>query len=88
MTDMVSHPPYYQGRGEKQIECIEALEACSTPEEFRGFLKLTVLKYLWRCNDKDNLEQDLAKANWYLNRLLEFIRKPGTLEIENTSDTR
>ena len=66
MTDFVNKPPHYiQGN----IECIEALQAALTPDEFRGFLKGNVLKYLWREAGKNGAE-DLQKAQWYLNRLL------------------
>ena len=62
----VDHPSHYQS---STIECIDAIEAQLTPEEFRGFLKGNVLKYLWREAGKNGTE-DLLKAQWYLNRLL------------------
>ena len=67
MTDHVNHPPHYTANG--AIECIDAIEAALTPEEFRGFCKGNVLKYLWRMNHKGGA-QDLKKALWYLQRLL------------------
>jgi hypothetical protein len=39
-----------------------------TQEAFYGYLKGNVLKYVWRFEKKNRLE-DLKKANWYLNRL-------------------
>lgn len=64
--DMVNRPPHYtQG----DIECIDAMQAQSTADEFRGFLKLKTVKYLWRYRHKDGL-QDLKKARWYLDRLI------------------
>lgn len=60
----VDHPEHYnQGK----IECIDAIEAALTPEEFRGFCKGNVLKYLWRERHKD--ASDIGKAKWYLDRL-------------------
>ena len=45
MTDLVNQPPHYpQG----EIECIDAIEAALTPEEFRGYCKGNALKYIWR----------------------------------------
>lgn len=63
--DMVNHPPHYTASG---IECIEAIEAALTPEEFRGFCKGNALKYSWREKHKGGNE-DLKKAQWYLNRI-------------------
>lgn len=51
------------------IECIDAIQAALTPEEFRGFLKGNVLKYTWRERHKGG-EESLKKAQWYLARLL------------------
>lgn len=66
MTDMVNHPPHYtQGDG---IECIEAIQAALTPEEFRGFCKGNAMKYIWREQHKD--PDSLRKAQFYLSRLI------------------
>lgn len=64
--DNVNSPDHYTKGG---IECIAAIEAALTPEEFRGYLKGNVLKYNWRCNHKNGIE-DLLKAQWYLNKLI------------------
>jgi len=66
-VDNVNHPPHYTDGG--KIECIEAIEAQLTPEEYRGYLKGNVAKYLWREKHKGGIES-LQKAQWYLNRLL------------------
>jgi len=50
------------------VEAIEAIKASMTQEAFLGYLKGNVLKYVWRFEKKNRLE-DLKKANWYLNRL-------------------
>lgn len=64
--DPVNNPMHYASGG---IEAIEALEACMSPEAFRGFLKGNVLKYVWRYENKNGLE-DLKKAKWYLKALI------------------
>lgn len=66
VTDMVNHPPHYQS--EKGVECIDAIEAALSPEEFRGYCKGNALKYAWRERSKGG-DEDLKKAAWYLNRL-------------------
>ncbi len=40
-VDMVNHPPHYKKNG---IECIEAIKAALTTEEFRGYCKGNTLK--------------------------------------------
>lgn len=66
MTDLINHPPHYtSGR----IECIDAIESALTADEFRGYCKGNVLKYVFRERLKGG-DDDLAKARFYLNRLL------------------
>jgi len=65
--DNVNQPPHYN-TGE--IECIQAIQASMTTRQFQGYLKGNVLKYMWRYEYK-NLQEDLAKAQWYLRRLME-----------------
>jgi len=65
-TDAVNHPAHYTEGG---IECIEAIEAQLTPEEYRGYLKGNVAKYVWREKHKGGNES-LRKAQWYLDRLV------------------
>lgn len=71
-TDMVNHPPHYTKGG---IETIDYMEAKSTPEEFKGHLRLTAIKYLSRAGDKDDILQEYEKAEWYIKRLIETIKK-------------
>ena len=66
--DQVNHPPHYTDGG---IECIEAIEAALTPEEFRGYCKGNLMKYNWRERMKGGTES-LKKGQWYLERLIEF----------------
>jgi hypothetical protein len=70
VIDIINNPPHYTSGG---IETIDYMEAKSTPEEFRGHLRLTALKYLSRAGLKENTLQDLRKAQWYVNALIEFI---------------
>lgn len=69
LPDNVNHPTHYTDGG--GVECIEAIESALTNEEYRGFLKGNVLKYLWRCNLKGKPKEDLQKCEWYLKRLLQ-----------------
>ena len=54
----------------KAVQPWEAMQAWMTHEEFTGFLRGNVIKYIARCNEKGGLE-DLKKARHYLDRLIE-----------------
>lgn len=59
--DKVNHPSHYTQGG---IECIDAIRAALTPEEFRGYCKGNIIKYAWREGRKGG-DEDLGKAAWY-----------------------
>ena len=67
--DVVNHPPHYTDGG--GIECIEAIESALTDEEYRGYLKGNIQKYVWREKHKGGTES-LKKAQWYLDRLIQI----------------
>jgi hypothetical protein len=66
--EAVNHPDHYN---EGKIECINAIEAQQTLEEFRGFLKGNIAKYLWRERTKGGTES-LKKAQFYLDSLIKL----------------
>ena len=66
--DVVNNPSHYNKGG---IECIEAIEQSMTPSSFKGYLKGNVQKYMWRYESKTRPGEDLKKARWYLNKLIE-----------------
>ena len=66
--DTVNHPSHYTDGG---IECIEAIEAALSNEEFRGYCKGNCIKYNWRERHKGGTES-LKKAQWYLDRLIQL----------------
>ena len=70
-SDTVIHPSHYTQGG---IECIKAIEASMTPEEFQGYCKGNVMKYVWRFREKNGLE-DLKKAQVYLGWMIESKEK-------------
>jgi len=67
MTDSVHRPTHYTQGG---IECIDAIKAALTPEEFRGYCKGNIIKYVWRERHKGG-DESLQKARWYINKILE-----------------
>lgn len=73
-NDMVNHPKHYTYSG---IECIDAIEAAlssySNPKD--AFLVGQVIKYLWRAPLKGTYEQDIKKAQWYLNKFVDHLHE-------------
>lgn len=67
----VTQPDHYN-RG--AIEAIEAIKASMHPQEFKGYLKGNCLKYLWRYEYKNGIE-DLKKAQVYLGWLIKEVDK-------------
>lgn len=65
----VQQPPHYN-KGD--IECVDAIQASMSKEEFEGYLKGNVLKYIWRYKYKGKAEEDLEKASVYMGWLKEF----------------
>ena len=70
-TDNVNNPSHY---GNGKIECIDYLEDFMTTEEFIGYLRGNIGKYLHRWRYKNGLE-DLRKSEWYLKKLITVIEK-------------
>lgn len=67
--DMVNNPPHYNAAG---VECIQAI-AAATDKGFEYYLQGNILKYLWRYRYKDKPLEDLEKAKWYLDKLIEEV---------------
>jgi hypothetical protein len=65
--DNVNHPPHYKAGG---IETIDFIEAKSLNYNLGN-----VIKYITRSDLKGNKLEDLQKAQWYLNREVQTMRK-------------
>ena len=72
--DMVNHPSHYTSGG---VECIDAITSAlsSYEDSVDSWLVGQVIKYLWRAPLKGKYEEDIKKAQFYLNRLVEKINK-------------
>lgn len=82
MADNVNHPAHYQSR--KGIETIDIIEACV--EDLTGMDAVctgNVIKYISRWKKKNGLE-DLKKARWYLNKLIDS--RTSTTETINSTE--
>jgi hypothetical protein len=66
----VENPDHYNTGS---IEAIEAIRASMDADQYFGYLKGNVMKYLWRYDYKEKPVEDLRKADWYLNRLIDAL---------------
>jgi len=69
--DAVNKPPHYNNGG---IEAIDYIKQ-QLGEGYQHYLAGSIYKYLhrFRYKHKDNPKQDLEKARWYLDRLINEI---------------
>ena len=74
----VNNPPHYN---QGQTECIDAIEAMLSVEEYIGYLRGNSMKYRWRFRYKNGFE-DLNKAQWYEKRLVKFMEEHNVLGSE------
>ena len=71
-VDNVNSPAHYTNGSQEAIDIIEdAIEPA--PSVKAGMLQAQSLKYLLRVWLKDNPLEDLKKARWYLNRLIDSL---------------
>lgn len=77
MTDNVNHPSHYTQGG---VECIDAITAATVNKTgIEAVCTANVIKYLWRYEAKNGLE-DVKKAQWYLNRLIAEMERAAALD--------
>lgn len=71
-SDAVNHPKHYAQGG---IECIDALKAATVGKRgIEAICVANVIKYLWRFEEKNGIE-DVRKAKWYIERLLKELEE-------------
>ena len=72
--DMVNHPTHYCQGG---IECIDAIKAATVNKHgIEAVCVANVIKYIWRYETKNGLE-DVRKAAWYIDRLIKELEAKG-----------
>jgi len=67
VEDYVNSPLHY---GQGTIECIKYIEDFLSRDEYTGYLRGNIAKYLHRWRYKNGVE-DLKKAQWYLEALVQ-----------------
>lgn len=65
----VNNPQHYQGEYFEAIDIIEDFDL--------NFNLGNVIKYILRCDHKENPLQDLSKAKWYLEREISRRKSQG-----------
>ena len=68
--DSVNAPAHYL-HGRK--ETIDVITDCMTNDEFHGYLKGNIFNYVLIYKFKGEPLEDLQKAHWYLNRLIQEV---------------
>jgi len=71
--DPVNHPAHYTYGG---IECIDYIFALGFGE---NFCKGNAIKYISRAGHKNNKVEDLKKAVWYLNKLINKLEEEASV---------
>ena len=67
--EAVNHPRHYNSY---PIEVIDMMLSIWGKENTINFCLMNAFKYRMRLGLKDNIEQDLAKEQWYLNKANEL----------------
>lgn len=71
--ELVNHPKHYGGK-DNPYEVVKVLEAWGLDQDF--YLGNTI-KYIARAGKKDAVIQELEKAQWYLQRRIDYLKRHG-----------
>lgn len=80
MAETVNHPNHYQmGNGLEVIDIIDAVT------DVKAFCKGNAIKYLCR-EDKKNGIEDLKKADWYIQYLIDYKQREIKKAVDNFTE--
>ena len=79
------NPEYYRRHKFETIDVI--LDVTKHLPGDEGYLVGNVIKYISRYDEKNGVE-DLEKARWYLNKLIELLKEKGKLYNNSDLPTR
>ena len=71
----VNHPDHYTAGG---IEVMDVIKVKLTREEWIGYLKGNMIKYLLRANFKGQHDKDLGKTGFYAKELVDATTQEET----------
>ncbi len=69
--DIVNHPSHYESG---KFECIDVMVEALGVDNVKGFCLCNAFKYIYRHRRK-NGDEDIKKAQWYLNKYLELVEQ-------------
>lgn len=70
--DPVNNPSHYNAG---TIESIDYIKSFLTKEEYIGFLRGNMAKYNHRARYKGKFLEDIEKAQWYSQKLIETLKE-------------
>ena len=77
--DNVNHPAHY--KSESGLEVIDVIKAFTADMKgYQAVATANIVKYVLRCNKKNGIE-DLKKARWYLDDLINSLEENQTSDI-------
>ena len=74
-NNQVNNPSHYcQVNGVDCLSVIKSIGATSKADPYNFFLWASAFQYIWRAWHKGEALQNLEKASFYLNRLIERLK--------------
>ena len=84
MNNAVEHPKHYRLEGINEV--LDVIRYALSEEEYLGFLKGNVIKYVLRAPYKGELKQDWEKASYYADLVKKFSDRISDEEKPNEED--
>jgi len=74
--DQINSPEHYNNNS---METIDLIRHSMESEEYKGYLKGNIIKYIsrYRYKEKEDPVKDLLQAQWYLCKLIEDVKNDG-----------
>ena len=74
--EQINSPGHYNSN---TMETINLIRDSMESDEYRGYLKGNIFKYVsrYRYKEQENPYKDLLKAQWYLCKLIEDVKNDG-----------
>ena len=80
----MDEPNYYSKNGLSPLQAFK--DGLMSRDEYIGFLKGNVIKYIVRCGDKDDAYSDLHKAKDYVEHLMDVYLGYDKSKYKSTDD--
>lgn len=77
-VDNVNHPKHYNFRDH---ECLDEMLAVFGINDVIAFCKCNAWKYRYRAGSKGSYDEDMRKADFYINKIMELKEKRKTMDF-------